>query len=803
MGAGLGVIKHKIWYDLWENKGRTWRVVAIIAIGAFAIGAVLGGKEFISKDVAETWRTTNPATIGLLVEPAVDEATLDVLENLDEVDVVQGWFQDTTVQWRRAPSDPWQSATLVALDDYGDQSIRQVTQDSGEWPQRKLMGVQRGRQLAAGDSVYLKFDDKEYTIELNGVLYNAAHPSAFISPEPMFFTTPERFTQLTGEVNRSLLLATIPNYSQERIQTAADLLQHDLEKQNFEVRPAMSAPGGFKTRTARPDQFTNQDALDSIFLILSIMAAAMLILGLFLVYNTINAIINYQINQIGMMKAVGAGIGQILLIYFAIVLVYAVLALLIAVPLGAMAANVLRRVMVERVGMVPGPFALSTTAILAQSAVALLTPLLVSIIPVWGGARITVREAISTYGVGRASGLLDRLMARLEFIPRIVTLTINNTFANKKRVFFTQISLVGAGVVFLMVMNTRTTLTHTFGDALLSIYQMNVMLELKDEARIKAIEAIATQQPDVTAVEVWGMGRGTARLKGVSATNEDDSLNLRGVPVLSTLYVPALRAGRWLQPNDEYALVLSAEMAEEMAVGVGDWLTIDIPTRRESHWQIVGLVFEPVDQSAAIMPRDTLLKEIGAVGRGKSIKVQTRLGDADTEAAVAADLRIRFERQGYELLASDEDTSHRLVAERSRKMALLFIILGGMALMTAVVGAVALSGTLTINVMDRTREIGVMRAIGASAGAVAGQFMGEGVILGWLSWFVAIPLSIPVGRLVINRLAGVMNLELVYQVSRDGFLYWFIIVTVLAVIASWFPAQKAAQTSVRESLTYV
>jgi putative ABC transport system permease protein len=169
---------------------------------------------------------------------------------------------------------------------------------------------------------------------------------------------------------------------------------------------------------------------------------------------------------------------------------------------------------------------------------------------------------------------------------------------------------------------------------------------------------------------------------------------------------------------------------------------------------------------------------------------------------VAAQLRTRYEVQGYEVLASSQDTAHRLVAERSRKMALLFIILTGMALMTAIVGAVALSGTLTINVLDRTREIGIMRAIGASAWAVAGQFMGEGLILAWLSWLLAIPLSIPVGRMVINTLAQVMNIELIYQVSPSGFLYWLVIVTILAVIASWFPAQKAAQTSVRESLAY-
>ena len=105
--------------------------------------------------------------------------------------------------------------------------------------------------------------------------------------------------------------------------------------------------------------------------------------------------------------------------------------------------------------------------------------------------------------------------------------------------------------------------------------------------------------------------------------------------------------------------------------------------------------------------------------------------------------------------------------------------------------------------MERTREIGVMRAIGASSGVVAGQFVGEGLILGWLSWLLAIPLSFPAGLMVVNTLSAVLSIELVYQVSWAGIGYWLVIITLLAVIASWFPAQKAAQTSVRESLAYI
>ncbi len=798
----LGVIRYKIWYDLWENKGRTLRVVAIIAIGAFAVGAILGGKEFILKDLARTWQASQPATIGLSVKPPVDEETIESLENLRGVDTVAGWQQEK-IKWRRSLDEPWSPAILVAIDDYENQPIRQIKLDRGKWPQRKLMGIQRARELDINDHVYLEIDDQAYNVQLNGVLYNAAHPPPFAAPEPMFYTSRERFEQLTGEPKFSQVLATIPNYSDERVVAAADLIQHELEKQDIEVSPAVPAPGGFTTRTSKPDRFIVQDALDGVFLMLTVMAVATLLLGLFLVYNTINAVISQQVGQIGIMKAIGAKFDKILFIYFSTVVVYAVLALLVAVPLGALGAHGLRLAMIGQIKMIPGPFEISAAAVSFQAIVALLSPLVIAIIPILGGARLTVREAISTYGLSSTSGTLDKLLAKLQFVPRIMSLTISNTFRNKKRVLLTQITLVGAGIIFMMVMSTRMSLIYTFSDIIFTIIDANVLLDLKSEERIREIEDLTLSNPDVEAVEIWGTAKGKARLMGQPEPNEDNEVNLRGLPIPSITYVPQVRAGRWLKPDDTYAVVLNQALADDIDISVGDWVTFDVTGKGESDWEVVGLVFEPLDQASALMPRETLLKEIRQVGRGKAIKVQTIHNDAASEFNTAEALRVLYTEQGYEVIASTMDTTHRVTAQRTEQMSILIALLSAMAVMIAVVGAVALSGTLSINVMERTREIGVMRAIGASATVVAGQFIGEGLILGWLSWLIAIPLSIPVGQAVISQLSKLLNIELIYQFSEMGVIYWFGIITILAIIASWFPAQKAAQTSVRESLAYV
>jgi len=242
----------------------------------------------------------------------------------------------------------------------------------------------------------------------------------------------------------------------------------------------------------------------------------------------------------------------------------------------------------------------------------------------------------------------------------------------------------------------------------------------------------------VKTVEIWGAAQGTAHLQNRPPAGDDSIIHLRGIPIPSNVYAPQVQAGRWLQAKDEYAVVLNQEVAEKIGVGVGEWITVDIPTKGTSDWQVVGLLFEPVDQEVAITPRELLLREIHQAGRGTSIQIRTIHGDAETEAAVAGDLRATYENQGYEVLPSIKDTSHRLANLRAKQMNMVFAILSGMAIMTAMVGAVALSGTLAINVMERSREIGVMRAIGASAGVIAGQFIGEGLILGWLSWLFTI-----------------------------------------------------------------
>jgi putative ABC transport system permease protein len=319
------------------------------------------------------------------VDPTMDDDDLIALKKVDGVEEVEGQ-SSTTIEWRVNPEDEWSSGGLIARADYQDQKLNQLTLVAGNWPKDRVFALERGHEtvfdIPERGPVYIRVDDREYLLQLGGSIYNQRAQPAYFGGTAQFYTTRDRYGELVDDRNFNQLMATAAEYDEEIVTDIADRLQGKLEKQG---RDSAGADG----RVTDPNEHPFQDFLDGLFFLLGVMGLLALILGLLLVYNTVNAIISQQVDQIGIMKAIGAKTGQILRLYLTNILIYGLLALLLALPLGILGAWGIANWLITSFNADPVDFAVSPVALVVQVIIALLAPLLASLIPIFSGARIT------------------------------------------------------------------------------------------------------------------------------------------------------------------------------------------------------------------------------------------------------------------------------------------------------------------------------------------------------------------------------------------------------------------------------
>jgi len=789
-----------------DNKLRTTLVVLSIAVGVLSVGVIAGAYVIISNDMSVSYAANQPANIELRMDDYTDEL-LSTIRNTPGVDWVEG-RRVFNVRVRAAASSQWVTLDIVALEDFEENDINLLVPLQGSASPDKnevLLEKKALEDLAVqvGDElVFQLLDGSTKTLPVAGIVQDPSSGAGDFLAQPFGYIALDTLPTLQQPEAFNQALATVAENQDDifHIRNVAADLKDRIEKSGVNVG---------RMNYSKTHEHPLASTVNAILGILLALGVLIVFLSSSLIANTLGALLNQHLRHIGVMKLVGGRRQQILGMYLVLILAFSLLSLSIAIPLGGQGAYGLAAFIADKLSFALLGYRLAPLALIVQIAIAILVPLVAGLAPVSNGSRVTVLTAISgerSEGVPRRASRLEGLQTRATqalarrglHLPRPLLISMRNTFRRKGRLILTLFTLTMGGAIFIAVFNVRVTL-HDYIGAIGDYFLADVNLDFDKAYRLREVEQNAMQVEGVTWIEGW-------LFLGTEIIGADgkvvDNMNILAPPADSQLVVPIMVAGRWMQADDERKVAVSeAILAEFPDLSPGDTLLLRVDGQDQA-WEVVGIFRFIGNQGIfAYAPYEYISRQSNLARRSYSYRVATAGHDRASQKMMAERLDEFFRGRGFEVRQAQPGLAMLDTASESLDILVTFLLI--MALLTATVGSMGLTGTMGMNVLERTREIGIMRSVGAGDRVIMLTVMVEGLVIGLFSWVLGAIVSFPITALLADILSVTIfesPIQLVF--TPTGFIIWLGLEFVLSALASALPARNAARLTIHEVLAY-
>jgi putative ABC transport system permease protein len=809
----------KVLHDLIDNKARTLLVVFSIAVGVFSIGVIAGAYQIISNDMSASYSANKPANIELRMAN-FDEDVLASIHNQENVLDAEG-RRVFNMRVRVPGTQKWTTLDMTAFESFEKNAINLLVPVEGTAIPKKrevLLEKDALQDLDVDVGGELEFqlpDGSTKTMPVVGIVQDTAAGAGDFLAAPYGYVTMDTLQYLGQPKLFNRALATVSGNGDDffYIRDVGGHLKDKLEKNGNTI---------IRSRFSETHKHPLADTVNAILGILMALGVLIVFLSSSLIANTLSALLNQHLRHIGVIKLVGGQRRQVFRMYITLIMAFGILALLISVPLGGQGAYGLALFISSEMNFNLLGYRIVPMALFIQIAVGLLVPLIAGLAPVLNGSRITVLRALSgglgeeqsqahpeqsrrTSGEKRLSWFdwmqvkATRLLAlRGIHVPRPFVISLRNTFRRKSRLALTLFTLTMGGAIFISVFNVRVTL-HDYIGQIGKYFRADVTLDFDQAYRLDEVNQFAMQTPGVVHVEGW-------QFVGAELLGDRDevleNLNILAPPSQTELVKPLLVSGRFIEASDIRKLAISETVFDYFPdLKAGDSLRLKVNGREEA-WEVIG-IFKFVGREGilAYAPLEYIEQTMNLTGRAFSYRLVTGQHDRAYQDKIAEELDRFFRDKGFKIRQAESGSASLDTAVESLDTLVIFLLI--MAVLTAIVGSMGLTGTMGMNVLERTREIGIMRAIGADDRAVMRTVIAEGIVIGSISFVLAVILSVPFTYL----LSTIVSLA-VFQTPIDvvftylGYAIWLGLVLVLSTVASIVPARNAARLTIREVLAY-
>jgi putative ABC transport system permease protein len=781
----------KVLRDAWLHKPRTLLVVAAIAVGIVGAGAVLDTWALVRAATRDEFRASNPASATLRTD-SIDAALLARVRERPDVRFAQARRQ--TIASMRVADGP-RTAMLFVVDDFQSIRVGKVQPERGTWPPMDDGFVLETSSvefsgLAVGDSVIVQIGDgPPCRLAVSGTARDVGLAPGWMEHVVYGFVT-------RGTLARLGAPATL---NELQIVVRDDAMDRDaIRRVAYDVKGMLEGAGHAVSDVdvPVPGQHIHAAQMDSLLFTQGAFGLLALLLSGFLVVNLVAAMLAGQVREIGVMKAIGATSTQIGALYLVLALVLGVVASAIAIPAAAIIGRSYATFTAGMLNFDVSAIAIPRRAFALQLIVAILVPVLAASIPVARWCGITVSEALRDFGISaRAGSSGGRVLARAAGLTRPLLLSLRNAFRRRQRMVLTLLPLATGGAVYLGALNLRASVIGSV-DLLFASQRFDLTLRFARAWQPESLEAAVGRVAGVSRAEAWGATRGAvSRADGTMG----NTFVISAPPADTRLLVPRLKKGRWLQPGDDRAIVVNTRLvSDDRSLVLGKEVTLVIAGQRKE-WTVVGVV-ETGPSPNAFVSRTTLAAQMKDARVDRAV-VADSAGTPASRLALVQQLRSELGSRGFDVQSSQLVQAGRVVMEDHLLMVAGF--LGIMARLMILVGGLGLASTMSLAVLERTREIGVLRAIGARHGAILTMVHIEALVIALASWVIAIPLSVPMSVVLGKAFGRIMiPVPVTFTPEIAGVVRWLIVVVVVSIVASAWPAYRATRIPTARALAY-
>ncbi|MBI5716254.1 MAG: ABC transporter permease [Burkholderiales bacterium] len=804
--GALSVRWRKLWRDVIAERRRYALMLAAVAVSVAAFGTVLGTRDVLQREMARNYLGTAPAHATLELPGGVSDAALALARA--DVGVEQAEAGDVLSARVRIGVE-WRALLLFVVDDFRSAAMNRATPVAGAYPpppgqalvERTAVSV-LGAGVGAAITVKLP-GAAAAELRIAGVVHDPSLAPAWQEQSGYAYVDRATLRRLAGgAAPNGLQGPREPHEAHEphelhelrvrfqgipeqmaAVQAAAQALAQRLTQAGMPVA---------EVRVPPPRRHPHQRQMETVLLLLLGFGALALLLSSVLTANALAALLARQTREIAVMKTLGARTGQLVAMYTVLVLGIGAVALLFGVPAAALGGAVFARAVATLLNLSLASEAPAAATFVVQALAALGVPLAIAALPIGRACRAGIRLAMDRHGV--AGTTLRRVSAQWPVAWR-------NLARRPGRLVLTLGLLAAGGAMFMTALNVSASWELTV-DKVYATRHYDVEIRSAEGMPPSFAERVRAL-PGVRAVESWGYAPAAfARPAEVPVTHVypdrgHGSLAVMAPPAATAMVsFPVLR-GRWLAAHDAAdAVVLNHAAAAQMpTLALGDpvWLAVD---GRATRWTLVGVVEEVGAAGVAY---------VGAEGFGRTARV----------LRIATDARERAERAQRIRQLDDALTGWGATVQSARPLSELRTAMGdhililiralmALAAVMAVVGGLGLASTLSVSVLERTRELAVMKTLGATPGQLTRMILSEARAVAFTSALGALLLSLPLTALLDERVGKLgFVAPLPFAVSPAAALGWLLGVLALSWVAGWLPARAAGRASIAVAMQAV